>query len=370
TDIEYEIKDNQLCFNTENEKKIKKIMHKILSYAEYKNIFTNKKIYYINEQSQIPLIGSIAYGLIDRGSNIIEIRPNTGCNMNCPFCSVDEGLSSKKKVEYYVEPHYLAKEFQKLCELKNTDYIEAHIGPQGEPVAYDDLELFISLIKKIPNVKIISINTNGTLITKELADKLIKAGLNRVNLSLHTMDTLNSKKMFGSGKYDIEQIKEISQYLANKIELVIAPVLVKGYNEEDLIEVINFAKKISKNIKFPKICIQNFLRYKFGRNPVKEIKWDEFYKQLDYYEKSTNTNMKITESDFNIKPCNSPEKTIKKNEILKVKIVLPGRLQGEKIAMAKKRSISIFNAENLQIGKEYKIKIIKDKHNLYTAVPN
>ena len=96
TDIEYEIKDNQLCFNTENEKKIKKIMHKILSYAEYKNIFTNKKIYYINEQSQIPLIGSIAYGLIDRGSNIIEIRPNTGCNMNCQFCSVDEGLSSKK----------------------------------------------------------------------------------------------------------------------------------------------------------------------------------------------------------------------------------------------------------------------------------
>jgi uncharacterized Fe-S cluster-containing radical SAM superfamily enzyme len=39
----------------------------------------------------IPLVGHIAFGVIDRGTNIIQVRPTSLCNLNCIFCSVDAG---------------------------------------------------------------------------------------------------------------------------------------------------------------------------------------------------------------------------------------------------------------------------------------
>lgn len=367
---EYKIENNQLIFlDDQKEKRINKVLNKLLTNRAFYNKFTHKQVYFIDKESEIPLMGHIAFGLIDRGTNIIEIRPNTGCNMNCPFCSVDEGLSTKKDYDYYVDPYYLAEEFAKLCKVKNADYIEAHIGPQGEPLTYDDLEIFIKEISKIKNLKIISINSNGTLMDEKRLDNLIEAGLNRVNLSLHSIDPKTSKKMFGSGFYNIEKIKEICKHIAEKIDLVIAPVMVKGYNETDLIEVINFAKELNWKAKFPRICIQNFLKYKYGRNPVKEIPWPEFYKLLEQYENETGVSMKISEADFNIFKCDTMEKTMKKNETVDATIVLPGRLKGEMVAVAKNRSISVFKAHNLKVGQRTKLKIIKNKHNLYTAYP-
>ena len=51
---------------------------------------------YVNGHSGLPLIGSAAFGIVDRNSSMLEIKPVTGCNMNCIFCSVDEGLASRK----------------------------------------------------------------------------------------------------------------------------------------------------------------------------------------------------------------------------------------------------------------------------------
>ncbi len=56
----------------------------------------------INVGSEIPLIGTIMFGLIDRGTNLIQVRPTSLCNLNCPYCSVDSGEESKTRVSAYV----------------------------------------------------------------------------------------------------------------------------------------------------------------------------------------------------------------------------------------------------------------------------
>ena len=53
----------------------------------------------VTYESGIPLIGCIAFGLIDRGTNLIQIRPFTGCPLSCIFCSVDAGPRSRNRVD-------------------------------------------------------------------------------------------------------------------------------------------------------------------------------------------------------------------------------------------------------------------------------
>jgi uncharacterized Fe-S cluster-containing radical SAM superfamily enzyme len=50
----------------------------------------------------MPLVGHIAFGVIDRGTNILQVRPTTICPYNCIFCSVDAGPYSRYRQAEFV----------------------------------------------------------------------------------------------------------------------------------------------------------------------------------------------------------------------------------------------------------------------------
>jgi uncharacterized Fe-S cluster-containing radical SAM superfamily enzyme len=60
-------------------------------------------------------------------------------------------------------------------------------------------------------------------------------------------------------------------------------------------------------------------------------------------------------------------KPFNKGDIIKAKIVLPGRLKNEMIAVAVNRCISVVNC-NAEINSQVKLRIIKEKHNIFSAV--
>ncbi|MDD1656702.1 MAG: radical SAM protein, partial [Methanomicrobiales archaeon] len=66
-------------------------------------------LFTITRETGIPLIGSVAFGIIDRGTSLLQVRPSCSCNLNCPFCSVDAGPCSRSRAtEYQVDRGYLA----------------------------------------------------------------------------------------------------------------------------------------------------------------------------------------------------------------------------------------------------------------------
>ena len=94
----------------------------------------------IPDDAELPLIGCICFGLIDRGTNLIQVRPISGCNLNCIFCSVDEGPNSKTRVtSYVVDLDYLMEWFIEIAKFKGNKHIEAHIDGTGEPTLYPQL---------------------------------------------------------------------------------------------------------------------------------------------------------------------------------------------------------------------------------------
>jgi len=77
-------------------------------------VFHGGQVYELSEP--VPLIGHVAFGVLDRGTNVIQVRPSTLCYHSCIFCSVDAGPASRtRQSEFLVEVHWLAR-----CTLKRS----------------------------------------------------------------------------------------------------------------------------------------------------------------------------------------------------------------------------------------------------------
>lgn len=327
------------------------------AFQNLKNTITGKPTAYIHQNSGIPLIGNSFIGLIDRNTSIIEVRIITGCNLDCNYCSVDQ---SQRPVDFVVEKDYLVKEFKKLVEHKKIKDIEAHIGTQGEPLLYSPLPELIKDLSSMPEVSVIALDTNGTLLTKTKVDELIKSGLTRFCFSINALDKDLAEKIAGT-KYNIDHTLEIIKYISKKdVELILTPVWVPNFNDKEIPKLIKLSKELNC-----KIGIQNFLNYQFGKNPAKQMPWEEFIEKMKDLEKDFDAHLLFDfKEDFNIRQTKSLPKPFKKGDVIKAKIVCPGRLKGEKLAVADDRNISVPNC-SIEIGKTVKLKIIREKHNIF-----
>jgi uncharacterized Fe-S cluster-containing radical SAM superfamily enzyme len=187
---------------------------------------------------------------------------------------------------------------------------------------------------------------------------LIKAGLNKFNVSINSIDEKIARSMAGMN-YDNKKILDVCRYIAKKAELVIAPVRLPGFNEDEMPKIIEFAKSIDA-----KIGIQNFLDYRFGRNPAKQLQFEEFFKIMKDLEKKHDAKLIFEAEDFDIKPTKKLEKPFQKGDVIKAKILFEGRQKGEKIAVSKNRLISVPNCQ--KTGK-VELKIVRSKHNIFVG---
>lgn len=329
-------------------------------------------LYEINEETKVPLLGSIYFGVIDRGTNLLQVRASNSCNLNCSFCSVDAGPESKTRINHFqVELNYLLKTVKKIVEYKNVKDIECHLDSTGEPMIYPEIIKLAEKLKKIPGVKTTSLQTNGTLLTKEKIKKFEKAKLDRINLSINSMNPKFAREISGVSWYDIEKIKDSAKEIAkSKIDLLIAPVYLPKINDSEIPKIIEFAQSIGAGKKFPSLGIQKFEKYKYGRKPtgIKIQSWWKFYnKYLIELEKEYNTKLILRPENFGIYKVKPIPKTMKKNEKVNVEIVCPGWIKNEMLGIAKGRTISILNCNKKSGG--IKVKIVSNKHNIYVGVP-
>ncbi|MEM1588508.1 MAG: radical SAM protein [Candidatus Bathyarchaeia archaeon] len=174
-----------------------------------------RKLIRIPEDVELPLIGCIAFGLIDRGTNLIQVRPVSGCNLNCIYCSVDEGPKSKTRVSsFIIDPNYLIEWFKALVNFKQIKNIEAHIDGAGEPTLHPKFREVVAKIAEIKNVNVISLQTNGTLLKEKWINELSEIGLSRINLSINALDDELAKKISGIEGYNVKNIIKLAEAIA------------------------------------------------------------------------------------------------------------------------------------------------------------
>ncbi|MHA1986697.1 MAG: radical SAM protein [Promethearchaeota archaeon] len=335
---------------------------------------------YIDKKSGIPLYGVDFMGVIDRGTNVIELKPLTLCNLKCRYCFVSAGDYSNN---FIIDPSYLIEKVDELIKTKGRHDIEIHFAPYGEILLYPKLFELIEKLWEIEGIERISMQSNGLLLNHEIIKKLEEVNLTRINISLNSLIEEKAGYLCNCKDYNMDSLlKNINILMDSKINVLIAPVWFPGENDEDIEDIIKFIigmRKKGYSERKLQIGIQKYLMYKKGRK-LKKIRpksWGYFYKQLSRLEKKYGIKLKLGPKDFNIhKRIIVSSLKLKKDDILNISVISVGRWENEYIGkinnnlgikiLANKRSLGFMNL----IGREVKAKIIKAnyKDNILTAI--
>jgi len=338
----------------------------------------HQDIIYVNEASNIPLMGVDFLGLIDRGTNIIEIKPITLCNLKCKYCFVSAG---DYRTNFIVSSEYIIKGIKKITEIKGAHDLEIHIAPYGESLLYPELYDLLSKLWNIEGISTISMQSNGLLLTEKKINMLESLNLSRINISLNTLNENLARKLCGCKVYGVNELLDLLNLLiASKIDVLIAPVWFPGKNDIDIEDIIKYVISLKNQgyEQIPKIGIQKYLVYKTGRKLSRTYpkSWGYFYEQLTKLEKKYGLKLKLGPKDFGIHRRESiPTLDLKKNDEIKLIIVSKGRWEQELIGkITEEIGIKVLLQKPLKftdnmIGKEIKVKIIKAnyKDNILTA---
>ncbi len=319
----------------------------------------------VDADSNIPLFGLDFLGVLDRGTNVLEVKLSTVCNLRCKYCFVSSG---DYETNFEADPDYALEWIKRAIEIKNGTEIEIHIACYGESLLYPSLIDLIKKLKEINEISTISVQTNGLLLNREFVEKLDKAGCTRLNISLNSLDEMQCSELCGVEKYNLSHLlKMFDLVLESNMELLIAPVWFFGVNDQGIEDIIQLIKKYEeKGYKWPKIRlgIQNYLTYKTGRKIKKAIprEFSYFYKRLKDYEKKYGVKLKLGPNDFNIKKMTAITPPIKENDTVYAIIRRQGRYSDEFIGVVEESpdwAIKILSKKQLKEGDRVQALIIR-----------
>jgi len=167
---------------------------------------------------------------IDRfGRNIhyIRISLTDHCNMRCIYC-MPEDMTFRPSAELMQDDELLllARLFVKLG-------FDKFRLTGGEPTVRAHIVDIVRQIAALEGVKSLSMTTNGLLL-KKLAQPLKDAGMDRVNISLDTLDPVRFKQVTRWGKFDQVWAGILAAERAGLTPIKINVVVVRGYNDLDV----------------------------------------------------------------------------------------------------------------------------------------
>ncbi|MDL2246119.1 GTP 3',8-cyclase MoaA [Methanobrevibacter sp. OttesenSCG-928-K11] len=169
----------------------------------------------------------------DRPIISLRISITNRCNVNCLYCHHDGMLPSSKEMT--------SDEIYTICKIAKEIGVSKIRLSGGEPLIRQDI---VDIVKKIAslNFKDISITTNGTLLSK-YAKPLKEAGLDRINVSLDSLNPETYKKI--TQKDYLKNAKEgiIEATNVGLYPVKINMVLMKGINENEVQDMFRFSKE-------------------------------------------------------------------------------------------------------------------------------
>ncbi|WP_457559849.1 GTP 3',8-cyclase MoaA, partial [Caminibacter sp.] len=118
----------------------------------------------------------------------------------------------------------------------------------GEPLLRKDLDKFINLLYSYKPSLDLALTTNGYYL-KEYAKKLKDAGLKRVNISL---DSLKPEVAAKIAQKDVlgKVIEGIEEALRVGLKVKLNTVVMRGINENEILDLLDYAKHRSVTIRF------------------------------------------------------------------------------------------------------------------------
>lgn len=179
-----------------------------------------------------------------RKVNYLRLSVTELCNLRCRYCMPEEGVCKKRHEEMLTEDEMI-QAVEIFCGL-GIDKVRL---TGGDPLVKKNIVSICRRIAGIPQVRELCMTTNGILLP-EYAKPLKEAGLDRINISL---DTLNPEKYhyitrWGHVEDVFAGIEAALDAGFRKVKL--NTVLVGGFNDDEIEDLTNLTRKYPVDLRF------------------------------------------------------------------------------------------------------------------------
>jgi len=170
----------------------------------------------------------------------LRISVTDRCNFRCVYCmpahifGPDFAFLPKEEILSCEEMARLVRLFAEL----GVDKVRI---TGGEPLLRKDLPLFVAMIRQVPGIREIALTTNGSLLAA-CAEELRRAGLDRVSVSLDSLDDERFGRINGRG-FPVRPVLEgIEKALEAGLGVKVNMVVKRGANERDILPMARYFK--------------------------------------------------------------------------------------------------------------------------------
>lgn len=166
-----------------------------------------------------------------RNIHYLRVSLTDKCNLRCVYC-MKEDMVFKPTPELMQDDELIL-----LIRLFADLGFDKYRLTGGEPTIRPHIVDIVREMKRIDGVKTITMTTNGVLLP-QLAEPLRQAGLQRVNISIDTLDPAKFKRITRWGDFDTVWNGILAAEAAGLTPIKLNSVVVRGFNDgADVIEL-------------------------------------------------------------------------------------------------------------------------------------
>jgi len=179
----------------------------------------------------------------NRPINYLRISVTDRCNLRCTYCMPEEGirLLDHSDILSFEE----ITEFTKLAVANGITKVRL---TGGEPLVRKDIVELVAMLAEIGGLEDLSMTTNGILLTKYAAD-LKKAGLNRINISLDTVNPDNYCQITRNGEL-AQALEGIEAAQKAGLEPIKINCVLLGQTDDDIRILKQFCDESGLSLRF------------------------------------------------------------------------------------------------------------------------
>ncbi|HEY0874547.1 MAG TPA: GTP 3',8-cyclase MoaA [Vicinamibacterales bacterium] len=174
----------------------------------------------------------------------LRISVTDRCNLRCQYCMPEP--------EYVWLPRENILNFEEIAALTDAfsdEGVDRVRITGGEPLLRRDLPVLIRSLASRPQIRDLAMTTNGILL-KNTARALHEAGLHRITVSLDTLKRDRFRALTGSSDFDTVVAGIHAAAETGFASLKLDSVVIRGTNDDELLDLIEFAKSVSAEIRF------------------------------------------------------------------------------------------------------------------------
>ncbi|RNB84133.1 GTP 3',8-cyclase MoaA [Brevibacillus nitrificans] len=178
----------------------------------------------------------------------LRISVTDKCNFRCQYCMPAEIFGP----DFEFLPQHKLLSFEEITRLTRI-FTSVGVGKiritGGEPLMRKELPKLIEMIRQVEGVQDIAMTTNGSLLARH-AKALKEAGLDRVTVSLDSLDDERFGRMNGRGYHVSDVLKGIEAAAEAGLSIKLNMVVQRGVNDEDILPMARFFREQKHTLRF------------------------------------------------------------------------------------------------------------------------